>query len=210
MKNWTIALALVAATGCPPMDDDGKPSQDTEPRVDETGVEDTDTAADTDTDTDTDTAADTDTAMDTDTDTAIDTAVEAACDPSDLEFRVEVRNDDGTLTDTFAPTDMPMLAGVLENTCEEGPVSIETTSTCLVELWTITGPDDVATEVRPVCSPTTTQWSIAGGTTEEATYKMESLVEGDYEIEVRFTYGGETATGGFTVETPEAEPPERP
>jgi hypothetical protein len=81
-------------------------------------------------------------------------------------------------------------------------VALETESTCLVDLWTITGPEGDPQEIRPVCEATMTAWSVRPSDTEEATYKMTTVVPGEYEVETHFTYNAESATLKFTVAEP--------
>lgn len=196
MKIWTLAIALGAVACLPKTDPGNGGSRDTDPTIEDTDVDDTD-------------VEDTDTAEDTDTDTAEDTApidtANAACRPSDLEFRLEVRGADGQPTETLTPTDLPTLAGLVTNTCADGPVIFETETNCLVMKWTITDENDVARAIEPMCTTEKTRWNVPADGVREVTYRLEAQPVGAYDVEVNFAMNDETAEASFEVAP--AEPP---
>jgi hypothetical protein len=128
-----------------------------------------------------------------------DTAVAPACTPTDLTFTVEVRDATGAPATTFGTHDTPTVAGIVTNTCD-GDVRVETTTTCLVTKWVVTGTKGAPVEIDPVCNPVATSWTVPALGVQEATGTLEAMPKDDYTVQATFGYQDTTGTATFTVQ----------
>ncbi|MCP4871513.1 MAG: hypothetical protein GY898_22610 [Proteobacteria bacterium] len=62
----------------------------------------------------------------------------AVCDGDDLEFLLEVRDNEGTPRETFTTAEVVHAYGLVRNPCDE-PVDFATVHLCVIPAWTVVG-----------------------------------------------------------------------
>jgi D-serine deaminase-like pyridoxal phosphate-dependent protein len=141
---------------------------------------DADTDADADADADTDADADADTDADADADTDADT--DSTCTDEDLVLRALARDNAGTCA-LCAPGPITLVA-VAQNLCEDGPLIFDTSGSCLVMQWRLTGSGSLT--YTATCGSTATAHEIPASSSIEETHEITYLGTGDYMLAETF------------------------
>jgi len=183
-------------------DSDTDADADSDADADADSDTDTDADADADSDADADADADSDADADADSDADTDTGI-TPCTVADLVFTAEVRDPSGSACST-CPADVPLdLVGMVSNPCTSD-LTLTTSSSCLVDSWTITEAHTGTTVLAgvPGCYEVITDWVVpTAGSVEESFDTFSTWQEITYRLDITFNDSpSTTATTSFDID----------